>query len=106
MGLSEEMFALVDQWKSSGLSRKDFSRINNLSLHKFVYWLRRYRLQGGDYSKPNLLATKSISPILPKGAFEEFTLPSFFDKGLTQQSLEKKVFELSLPNGLSLVVFE
>ena len=100
------MFALVDQWKSSGLSRKDFSRINNLSLHKFVYWLRRYRLEGGDYSKPNLLAAKSISPGIQKGGFEEFSLPSFFDKGLTQPSLEKKVFELSLPNGVRLVVFE
>ena len=106
MGLSEEMFALVDQWKSSGLSRKDFSRINNLSLHKFVYWLRRYRLQGGDYSKPNLLASKSVNSGLQKGVFEEFNLPSFFDKSLTPQSLEKKVFELSLPNGLRLVVFE
>ena len=106
MGLSEEMFALVDQWKSSGLSRKDFSRINNLSLHKFVYWLRRYRLQGCDYSKSKLLASKPISPALSQGVFEEFNLPSFFDKGLTQSSLEKKVFELSLPNGLRLVVFE
>ncbi len=40
---SEEMFPLVEQWQTSGLSQKQFSKENNIKYHSFTYWVRRFR---------------------------------------------------------------
>ena len=37
------MFALVDQWKSSGVIRKAFCAEHAINIHTFSYWLAKRR---------------------------------------------------------------
>jgi hypothetical protein len=39
------MLTLVEQWQQSGMSQAEFARVQNLTLVKFRYWIRRYKQQ-------------------------------------------------------------
>ena len=39
----QQMFALVEQFSSSGLTRGEFSKTEGLSASTLNYWLRRYK---------------------------------------------------------------
>ncbi len=39
----EEMFRLVERYYQSGLTRRQFSQQERISLSKLVYWIGRYR---------------------------------------------------------------
>ena len=39
----EEMFALIEIWKESGLSKTEFCTEQNISQPVFYYWMRRYK---------------------------------------------------------------
>lgn len=41
----ENMFVLIEQWKSSGLSQKAFCEQHEVRYHVFHYWYKRYRRQ-------------------------------------------------------------
>ena len=43
MSRQEEMFRLVEQYRVSGLSAKDFSHENNISVSTMGYWIRKKR---------------------------------------------------------------
>ena len=38
MSLKEEMYSMIEQWKSSGQSKKEFVSDKSVSIHKFGYW--------------------------------------------------------------------
>ncbi|NJO91971.1 MAG: hypothetical protein HC831_25625 [Chloroflexia bacterium] len=38
----EKMYALVEQWESSGLSKKEFSLKEGVSYDSFLYWAQKY----------------------------------------------------------------
>ena len=37
------MFALVRQWRESGLTRQEFCLLHGLTLGKFSYWIARWK---------------------------------------------------------------
>lgn len=39
------MFELVEQWKASGETKKDFVAFQGMSMSKFQYWHKKYREQ-------------------------------------------------------------
>ena len=39
------MYSLIEQWKASGLTQKDFCRDRKISISKFLYWNKRYQNQ-------------------------------------------------------------
>jgi len=41
MSIQEQMYALVDEYRQSGLSAKDFCEQNKIGLPKFNYWIRK-----------------------------------------------------------------
>lgn len=43
MSTQEQMFALVDEYRQSGLSAKDFCQQKKIGLPKFNYWIRKKR---------------------------------------------------------------
>jgi hypothetical protein len=46
---TETMFALVDQWKSSETTQKQFCAEHNLKVGTFSYWVAKYKRAGsGD----------------------------------------------------------
>ena len=40
---SAQMFPLIREWESSGLSQKEFCAERGIKAHLFYYWLKRYR---------------------------------------------------------------
>lgn len=40
--MQEKMYALVEQWKLSGLSKKMFSRQKGITYYSFLYWSQKY----------------------------------------------------------------
>lgn len=40
--MQEKMYALVEQWKQSGLSKKLFSQQEGLTYDSFLYWSQKY----------------------------------------------------------------
>lgn len=45
-GTTEQlMFSLIEVWKSSGKSQKEFCREKDIAYHKFHYWFKKYSEQ-------------------------------------------------------------
>jgi hypothetical protein len=36
----------LGKWKSSGISQSEYCRLNDLALHRFIYWKKRLTRQG------------------------------------------------------------
>lgn len=43
----QQMLAMVESWKQSGLSQKAYCEQNNIRYHVFHYWYKRLREQQG-----------------------------------------------------------
>lgn len=41
----EKMYTLVNEWKNSNQSQKEFSRQHQINLHTFRYWAGKYNNQ-------------------------------------------------------------
>jgi hypothetical protein len=52
MDKKEKMFAMVEQWRGSGLTRKAFALQHGMSEASFKYWCKR---QFNEVAKANLL---------------------------------------------------
>lgn len=48
MTTQQLMFSLIEVWKHSGKSQKDFCQEKDLAYHKFHYWFKKYNEQNGD----------------------------------------------------------
>ena len=46
--LSQLMFSLIDVWKASGMTQKDFCIDKQINLPKFQYWMKKYSMRHGD----------------------------------------------------------
>jgi hypothetical protein len=45
---TQQMCSLVEQWKESGTSQKQFSTRHNIKLATFLYWVKKYRAHAQD----------------------------------------------------------
>ena len=43
MTKTERMFTLVEQWKQSGITRKEFCRQADIKVGTFAYWVAKYK---------------------------------------------------------------
>jgi hypothetical protein len=48
----EEMFTLVESWVNSGKTKAEFLKTSGISFSKFNYWIKRYRQNKQQDSKP------------------------------------------------------
>ncbi|MFV8343689.1 IS66 family insertion sequence element accessory protein TnpA, partial [Flavobacterium sp. XS2P39] len=42
MNQQEQMYTLAEQWRESGLPKSKFCREQDISLHQFNYWLKKF----------------------------------------------------------------
>jgi len=82
----QQMYALVEKWKQSTLSQKEFVKQHKISRHKLNYWVTKYNKD----SKAN----KPISKFIPVKVNN--------DKE-TRTALAE-VIEIIYPNGVRVVV--
>jgi hypothetical protein len=64
MDKKEKMYALVEQWKGSGITRKKFASQHSVSEESFGYWCKKYE---------NQPSSAYPSPVTPP-AFVELSL--------------------------------
>jgi hypothetical protein len=70
------MLSLVDQWQQSGMSQAEFAQVQNLTLIKLRYWIRKHRQNANPTSAfipLNGFAQQVISIRYPNGV--ELMLP-------------------------------
>lgn len=63
--LSQLMFSLIEVWKKSGMTRKDFCSQKDIALPKFQYWMKKYNLHHetpGDFVPLKLTGSGAASP--------------------------------------------
>ncbi len=61
MDKQEKMFALVEQWKKSGMTRNEFVDKHDISIDSFAYWRRKHSRKTIKDKNP-----KSFIEITPK----------------------------------------
>lgn len=87
MQLQREMFALVSEWRASGMSKKAFLADRNIRLSKFNYWCTKYSDEhhGADLPAENHFRELVLSKSAPE--------------------TPAKVVELTTPTGLHIVIY-
>lgn len=43
----DKMFALIEEWKDSGKTQKQFSAEKGIKYSTFLYWMKKYRRSSG-----------------------------------------------------------
>ena len=97
MGKKEEMFALVEQWRGSGLTRKSFANQHGLKSESFDYWCKK---QYNEVVKADLppTASRKSQPLMP--GFIELT--SGMDMATQNQPIR---MELEFPGGIRIKIY-
>lgn len=83
MSLKEEMYSMIEQWRCSGQSKRDFISDKPISIHKFGYWLSKYNKESYHEVFKELQPPKSVKP-----------------------TDVKKVLELTTSSGVRVTIFE
>jgi hypothetical protein len=97
MSKKEQMFALVEQWRKSGLTRKSFANQHGFESESFNYWCKK------QYTE----VVKAAAPIKisPK---PRVTLPDFVEltSGLDMNAQSQPVrMEFELPDGIRIKIY-
>ena len=87
---ANKMFVLIRKWKAGVQTKSAFCKSQNLSIHTFNYWLKKYRQENSDF-----LPLKIITP---KTQLER-TIKFQFPKGISAE-----VPEPALPDFLSALI--
>jgi hypothetical protein len=67
----EEMFLLIDEWRRTKVSQKQYCREHDIAYHIFHYWYRKYR---DRRAAPPTSGFVQIKPA-PAGPFAEVSFP-------------------------------
>lgn len=86
---TEQMFALIENYRTTGISGKAFCKERNLSYNTFIYWVKKHRLKNeisaNGFVPLKIKEKQTVSPgnceiIFPDGKriiFHEKTEASF-----------------------------
>lgn len=62
MTTQQLMFSLIEIWKSSGKTQKQFCQEKDLAYHKFHYWFKKYHIHQGQGSAESPFLSVSMPP--------------------------------------------
>ena len=97
MSKKEQMFALVEQWRESGLTRKTFANQHGFESESFNYWCKK------QYSEIVKADAPIKIPNKPQGALPGF-LELTSDLYMNVQSQAVRM-ELELPGGIRIRIY-
>lgn len=97
MNKQEQKFALVAQWRESGLSRRVFAQMNNISLKSLDYWCRKH---SGKIARPQRLTIASSKPDGASPGFIELSP----EKDISAK-LQPIRMEFELPGGIRIKIY-
>lgn len=81
------MFALIETYRSSGQTQKEFCLDNNINYSSFQFWLKQYRLNNRAETHENRLSSKGFMPIKisPDSAQNHFGFQIEYPNGIRIQ---------------------
>lgn len=88
------MYSLVEEWKSSNLTKGDFAAQKSLRYHSFNYWIKKYNK---EYSVEESKSKVSFFSI-PEKIHEIKKVPSL-------KSVDRKTMSIELPNGIKITIY-
>jgi len=97
MSKKEDMFALVEQWRGSGLTRKSFANQHGLKSESFDYWCKRQYNEVVKADRPSTASRKSQS-----------AMPGFIEltSGLDMDTKSQPIrMELEFPDGIRIKIY-
>jgi hypothetical protein len=97
MGLQDEMFGLIENWKESKLPKSTFINGKNISMDKFNYWIHKYNKE----NEKLLDVKKSVKKSVKSEVFKEVVIPEIAHVPFGLQ----KIIELTTPSGLQITIF-
>jgi hypothetical protein len=59
------MFSLIEVWKSSGKTQKEFCQEKDLAYHKFHYWFKKYNEHSGQVVSSPFISLSPRNPSTP-----------------------------------------
>ncbi len=89
-----QMYALVEEWKSSNLTKGDFAAQKSLRYHSFNYWIKKYN--------------KEYSLEESKSEVSFFSVPekvSEIKKAPCLKSVDRKTMSIELPHGIKITIY-
>jgi len=91
MEKEEQMFALVEEFIGSGMSRAEFAKQHHVKVEKFDYWRKRYS------------SKKQAQPPVPPSSSQFIEIMAGSPK-LKEQAQHPRI-ELELPTGITIRIF-
>ncbi len=68
--IREQMFSMIEQWRTSGLTQKAFCEQRSIRYYVFHYWYKRYKMQqsgvednAGSFVKLQVAKPSSAAPV-------------------------------------------
>lgn len=92
MGIQDDMFRLISEWKDSGSTRADFLKDKKISKDKFSYWISKYN---------KFAAKKPGRKPRVKTEFKKIDLPGIF-----QEQNSVKLMEFTTSSGIQIIVYK
>jgi hypothetical protein len=87
MDKKAEMFALVEQWRKSGITRNKFAEENNIEESSFYYWCKKqYNEITKRTKQPTFIELKENKTVLP-------------------EQKKQALIEMELPNGINIKIY-
>lgn len=98
MGKKEQMFALVEQWRESGMTRKSFANQHGFESESFNYWCKKQYNEVVKVDQLIKIPSQSSRAAVP--GFVELT------SGLDMNDQAQPVrMELELPGGIHIKIY-
>lgn len=93
MNQQEQMYTLAEQWRESGLLKSKFCREQDISLHQFNYWLKKFnKIAKAEQPKPEV------------SFFSVAENPSNDTKQSASKSIDRKM-RIDLPGGITITIY-
>lgn len=96
-GSQASMFGVINEWKESGLSVREYAQKKGISKSKLTYWIRKLDMDTGgkvDSPFPAFIEVSSVSSQIESPVREK------------EQAPGKLQIELTFPSGLCLKIFD
>jgi len=98
MSKKEKMFAMVEQWRESGMTRKSFAQQHGFKYESFNYWCKKQYNEVLKVDQPTKTSIQSSRATMPD--FVELT------SGLEMNDQVQPIrMEIELPGGIHIKIY-
>jgi len=95
MDKQNHMYSLVEEWKSSTMTKGDFSTSKSVTYHSFNYWVQKYNQEHAPKESDSEVSFFSVPDKISENKKEFQT-----------KSTDCKAILIELPNGVKISIYQ